>query len=286
MPLGVAAADDGSDRRGDLRGRRLGRLRRAARPGDRPRAAARDARQTASRASSSSTGRRERRGAGRSTSGPVGVEQSNTSIIFGDELIMKAIRRIEPGVNPELELLRFLRARGFPHIAALAGWYEVDGRHISATLGILQEFLAGARDGWDLALDELVTDPEGLLDRLEALGVVIGELHTALGCDNSRPGLRAGRAVERGAVDPLRRRRRADRAGLPRPARERGHGADPRPRAGRAREARRALARDRRRARDPHPRRPAPRPDDALRRAAGWCSTSRASRRGRCPSGA
>src|SRR4051795_13374621 len=116
---------------------------------------------------------------------PVGVEQSNTSIIFGDELIMKAIRRIEPGVNPELELLRFLSARGFPHIASLAGWYEVDSRHISATLGILQEFLAGARDGWDLALDELVTDPDGLLERLEALGAVIGELHTALGSDAS-----------------------------------------------------------------------------------------------------
>src|SRR4051812_18157259 len=118
---------------------------------------------------------------------PVGVEQSNTSIIFGDELIMKAIRRIEPGVNPELELLRFLSARGFPHIAALAGWYEVEGRHISATLGILQEFLAGARDGWELALDELVSDPDGLLDRVEALGTVIGELHTALGSDNSDP---------------------------------------------------------------------------------------------------
>jgi maltokinase len=118
---------------------------------------------------------------------PVGVEQSNTSIIFGDELIMKAIRRIEPGVNPELELLRFLSARAFPHIAALAGWYEVDGRHISATLGILQEFLAGARDGWDLALDELVSDPDGLLSRLEDLGVVIGELHTALAGDNTNP---------------------------------------------------------------------------------------------------
>lgn len=118
---------------------------------------------------------------------PVGVEQSNTSIVFGSELIMKAIRRIEPGVNPELELLRFLTRRGFPHIAALHGWYEVDGRHVSATLGILQEFLAGARDGWELTLDELATDPEGLLDRVEALGVVIGELHTALGSDNSDP---------------------------------------------------------------------------------------------------
>ena len=89
---------------------------------------------------------------------PVGVEQSNSSIVFGDELIMKAFRKVEPGVNPELELLRFLTAHGFPHIASLAGWYEVEGRLIDATLGILQEFLAGARDGWELALDELASD--------------------------------------------------------------------------------------------------------------------------------
>ncbi|WP_028062302.1 maltokinase N-terminal cap-like domain-containing protein [Solirubrobacter soli] len=118
---------------------------------------------------------------------PVGVEQSNSSIVFGDELILKAFRKIEPGVNPELELLRFLSAHGFPHIASLAGWYEVEGRLIDATLGILQEFLLGFRDGWELALDELVSDPEGLLDKLAALGTVIGELHSALGSDNSDP---------------------------------------------------------------------------------------------------
>src|SRR4051812_6018617 len=118
---------------------------------------------------------------------PVGVEQSNSSIVFGDQLIMKAFRKVEPGVNPELELLRFLSAHGFPHIASLAGWYEVEGRLIDATLGILQEFLFGFRDGWELALDELVSDPDGLLDKLAALGTVIGELHSALGSDNSDP---------------------------------------------------------------------------------------------------
>ena len=92
---------------------------------------------------------------------PVGVEQSNSSIVFGDELIMKAFRKVEPGVNPELELLRFLTAHGFPHIASLAGWYEVEGRLIDATLGILQEFLLGFRDGWELALDELAERPDG-----------------------------------------------------------------------------------------------------------------------------
>jgi maltokinase len=118
---------------------------------------------------------------------PVGVEQSNSSIVFGEELILKAFRRVEPGVNPELELLRFLSARGFPHIAPLAGWYEVEGRLLDATLGILQEYLTDAHDGWELALDELQSNPDGLLDRLEELGGVIGELHTALGSDSGDP---------------------------------------------------------------------------------------------------
>jgi maltokinase len=118
---------------------------------------------------------------------PVGVEQSNSSIVFGEDLILKAFRRVEPGVNPELELLRFLSTRGFEHIAPLAGWYEVEGRLIDATLGILQEYLAGAHDGWELALDELRSDPDGLLDRLQVLGGVIGQLHAALGSDSSDP---------------------------------------------------------------------------------------------------
>ncbi len=118
---------------------------------------------------------------------PVGVEQSNSSIVFGEELILKAFRRVEPGENPELELLRFLSARGFVNIAPLAGWYDFEGRLVDATLGILQEFLAGAADGWELALDELATDPEGLLGRLRALGEVTGALHTALGSEGSDP---------------------------------------------------------------------------------------------------
>ena len=118
---------------------------------------------------------------------PVGVEQSNSSVVFGEELILKAFRRVEPGVNPELELLRFLSQRGFPHIAPLAGWYEVEGRLVDATLGILQEYLAGARDGWELALDGLAEDPDALLDRLRSLGMVTGELHAALGSEPSDP---------------------------------------------------------------------------------------------------
>jgi len=118
---------------------------------------------------------------------PVGVEQSNSSIVFADQLILKAFRRVEPGENPELELLRFLSSRGFPNIAPLAGWYDFEGRRVDATLGILQQFLSGATDGWELALDELASDPERLLARIRALGEVTGELHSALGSEASDP---------------------------------------------------------------------------------------------------
>jgi trehalose synthase-fused probable maltokinase len=118
---------------------------------------------------------------------PVGVEQSNSSIVFSDSLILKAFRRVEPGENPELELLRFLSSRGFANIAALAGWYDFEGRLIDATLGILQEFLAGARDGWELVLDELGSDPDGLLVEVRALGEVTGELHRVLGSEATDP---------------------------------------------------------------------------------------------------
>jgi len=118
---------------------------------------------------------------------PVGVEQSNSSIVFGEALILKAFRRLEPGVNPELELLRFLSDRDFPHIAPIAGWFHYEGSLMDATLGVLQEYLAGATDGWDLALDALASDAEAFLGHLHALGAVTGELHTTLGSEAGDP---------------------------------------------------------------------------------------------------
>ena len=110
---------------------------------------------------------------------PVGAEQSNSSVVFGDALILKAFRRVEPGVNPELELLRFLSERSFAHIAPLAGWYEYAGRLVDATLGTLQEYLSGAREGWALCLEDL----EAFVPRARELGAVSGELHSCLASD-------------------------------------------------------------------------------------------------------
>jgi len=52
----------------------------------------------------------------------VETEQSNTSIVFDEELILKAFRRLEAGINPELEMLRFLTEHRVPNVAALGGW--------------------------------------------------------------------------------------------------------------------------------------------------------------------
>jgi len=117
----------------------------------------------------------------------VGAEQSNTSIVFDDELILKAFRRLEPGINPELEMLRFLTEHGFPNIAALGGWYAYSGGPTGATLGILQEFVQGGRDGWALGIGEMESAPEQFLARLRRLGEVTGEMHTVLGSDANDP---------------------------------------------------------------------------------------------------
>jgi trehalose synthase-fused probable maltokinase len=117
----------------------------------------------------------------------VSTEQSNSSMIFDEALILKVFRHLEPGINPELEMLRFLTERGFRNIPALGGWYGYSGGPLTATLGLLQQYVAGAVGGWELALDEITDAPERFLDRLDRLGEVTAKMHTALGADPNDP---------------------------------------------------------------------------------------------------
>ena len=111
---------------------------------------------------------------------PMGAEQSNSTIVVGEALALKVFRRLLPGDNPELEMLRFLTAHGFENIAPLAGWYEFDGELLQATLGVLQRFVADGRDGWGYALAE----PDAFLDQVRDLGSVTGEMHSVLASDH------------------------------------------------------------------------------------------------------
>ncbi|HTU97826.1 MAG TPA: phosphotransferase [Solirubrobacteraceae bacterium] len=118
---------------------------------------------------------------------PMGVEQSNSSIVFGDETVLKVFRRLEPGINPELEVLQFLTRREFANIAPLQGWYEYEGKSFLATLGVAQRFFADAVGGWELALDQIAGDPAAFLPELGSLGAVTAELHNCLASDAQDP---------------------------------------------------------------------------------------------------
>jgi len=114
-------------------------------------------------------------------------EQSNSSVIFDDELILKVYRRLEAGINPELEMLRFLTERGFANVPALGGWHSYVGRPLEVTLGIVQEFVPNGLDGWELALDDLAAAPDRFLGRLPRLGRVTGEMHSVLASEPNDP---------------------------------------------------------------------------------------------------
>ncbi|MGY1693279.1 hypothetical protein ACI780_00080 [Geodermatophilus sp. SYSU D00814] len=84
----------------------------------------------------------------------VSTEQSNTSLVYGQDAIFKLFRRLEPGLNPDVEIGEALRRTENPHIAPLLGYVEIDDPDPSAepaTVAMLQTFVRGASDGWRLA---------------------------------------------------------------------------------------------------------------------------------------
>jgi maltokinase len=83
------------------------------------------------------------------------AEQSNTSLIFGESAILKVLRRLFPGQNPDLEVTSALARRGSRHVAEPFGWIETRDGDDPILLAILSRFLPGASDGWSLAATSL-----------------------------------------------------------------------------------------------------------------------------------
>ncbi|MEU9646157.1 maltokinase [Streptomyces sp. NPDC048188] len=106
------------------------------------------------------------------------AEQSNSSLIYGDEFILKLFRRVQPGVNPDLEVPDALARQGCGRVPAPVAWMRTTHPY-QATLGVLQPFLHGASDGWTLALNALAAGDEFTVQAHE-LGQAMGDVHLAL----------------------------------------------------------------------------------------------------------
>jgi maltokinase len=118
------------------------------------------------------------------------VEQTNTSLAFGDIALLKTYRRVQPGLNPDVEIHRALTEAESADVAPLLGWVngrwtDGDGPH-EASLAMLQSFLTTATDGWALATAS-VRDlfAEGDLHADEVGGDFAGEAHR-LGATTAR----------------------------------------------------------------------------------------------------
>jgi maltokinase len=119
-------------------------------------------------------------------------EQSNSSVAFGQDALMKVFRRLTPGVNPDIEIHEALTLAGTDSIAELYGWIELapevsDGPPVQ--LAMLQQFLRAATDGWELALASartlITADPSSdevgdFTADSRRLGVAVSEVHEIL----------------------------------------------------------------------------------------------------------
>ena len=108
-------------------------------------------------------------------------EQSNTSLVYGEEAILKVFRRVAQGPNPDLEVSIALSRLGSSNVAAPLGWIETDTAGQTTVLAILSQYLRAAADGWSLAatsVRDLYAEQDGQVTGAgEAGGDFAGEAH-------------------------------------------------------------------------------------------------------------
>jgi maltose alpha-D-glucosyltransferase/alpha-amylase len=121
---------------------------------------------------------------------PLGADQSNTSSVIGERVLVKGYRRLENGLNPELELVAFLtEVARFPAVPALAGYAEVISAAAGvATVAVAQAFVADGADAYESIAESLTAwlmapgqvSVEFATEVAEELGALTAGLHVAL----------------------------------------------------------------------------------------------------------
>ena len=146
----------------------------------------------------------------------LGAEQSNTSVVLGESLLLKVFRRVSPGVSPDLELHRALGEVDCPAIAVVRAWIETDLGGEPATLAMAQDFATNSADGWEMALtsvrdlfaeadlhaEEVGTDFAGEASRI---GAAVAQVHAGLAEALGAGAAHHRRRVARRDVGPARR---------------------------------------------------------------------------------
>jgi maltokinase len=82
---------------------------------------------------------------------PLVVEQSNTSVVYDERLILKLFRRVYPEPNPDVEITKLLGERGFPHVVPQLA----ELRYERSDLAVVRQYLLGSTDAWELARTSL-----------------------------------------------------------------------------------------------------------------------------------
>ncbi len=139
-------------------------------------------------------------------------EQSNTSVIFGAEAIVKVFRKLQPGVNPDSEIVAFLSDHhAFPQVPAYLGsiTLELDGASESIELAAVQAFVPNQGDCWRWLPDALRSaTPEELAQLHSSIGLLgkrTGEMHVALADGDGIEAFEA-RFIEGADIDEIEER--------------------------------------------------------------------------------
>ena len=119
------------------------------------------------------------------------AEQSNTSLIIGDDAILKLFRILNPGPQPDVEVSLFLTMQaGFTHTPQLLASLRFEDANGATTAGMLQEYLGGSTDAWAYTMDRSRSyftapanreAPNAFVEDAIRLGTLTRELHEALG---------------------------------------------------------------------------------------------------------
>lgn len=146
----------------------------------------------------------------------LGGEQSNTSVRFGNEAILKVFRKVQRGINPDPEILRFLSSHSqYRHAPAGLGTIELRQTPSSEPIvvGAMQAFVPNSGDAWTWLLEELRSLDEGtskrVLTQLALLGQRTGDLHMALATASDDPAFSVEH-IDAGYREHLHRRTAAE----------------------------------------------------------------------------